>query len=127
MDIILYRFARTISTWPPSLLHGEDSGTGWHHKVHLPVVRDEVVADVKRKTKCMDITVLWDEDMETHWWRVLELELCGQNGIILNFEKFQFSQHEIDFAGFPVTINQSINQSINIYFVINYILQELAK
>ena len=47
---------------------------------------DEVIADVERKTKCVDDTVLWDEDMETHWWRVLEfLELCGQNGIILNF------------------------------------------
>ena len=65
---------------------------------------DEVIADVERKTKCVDDTVLWDEDMETHWWRVLKfLGLCGQNGIILNFEKFQFSQREIGFAGFRVT------------------------
>ena len=38
------------------------------------------------------------------WWRVIDfLELLGSNGIILNFEKFQFSQREIDFAGFHIT------------------------
>ena len=65
---------------------------------------DEVIADVERKTKCVDDTALWDEDLETHWWRVIDfLELLGRNGIILNFEKFQFSQREIDFAGFRIT------------------------
>jgi hypothetical protein len=65
---------------------------------------DEVIADVERKTKCVDDTAQWDEDIETHWWRVVDfLYLCGRNGIILNFEKFQFSQREVDFAGFNVT------------------------
>ena len=31
------------------------------------------------------------------------LELCGTNGIVLNHEKFQFAQREVDFAGFRVT------------------------
>ena len=65
---------------------------------------DEVIADVERKTKCVDDTTLWDLDLEMHWWRVIDFhELCGQNGIILNFEKLQFCQREIDFAGFRIT------------------------
>ena len=65
---------------------------------------DEVIADVKRKTKCVDDTAQWDEDIETHWWRVIDfLDLLGRNGIVLNFEKFQFSQREIEFAGFLIT------------------------
>ena len=47
---------------------------------------------------------MWDRDLEEHWWRVIDyLELLGRNGIILSPEKFQFSSHEIDFAGFRVT------------------------
>ena len=54
---------------------------------------DEIIADVERKTKCVDDTAMWDDDLETHWWRVIDfLELCGRNGVILNFDKFQFSQ-----------------------------------
>ena len=65
---------------------------------------DEIIADVERKTKCVDDTAMWDDDLEAHWWRIIDfLELCGRNGIILNFDKFQFSQREIDFAGFHVT------------------------
>ena len=65
---------------------------------------DEIIADVERKTKCVDDTAMWDDDLETHWWRVIDfLELCGRNGVILNFDKFQFSQREVDFAGICVT------------------------
>ena len=65
---------------------------------------DEVIADIERKTKCVDDTAQWDEDIETHWWRVIDfLDLLGRNGIVLNFEKFQFSQREIEFAGFLIT------------------------
>ena len=54
---------------------------------------DEVLIDVERKTKCVDDTVQWDDDIDTHWWRVIDfLILCGRNGIILNFDKFQFSR-----------------------------------
>ena len=65
---------------------------------------DEVIADVDRKTKCVDDTAHWDDDLSVHWWRMLDfLELCGRNGIVLNFDKFQFAQREISFAGFRVT------------------------
>ena len=65
---------------------------------------DEVLVDVQRKTKCVDDTALWDEDLEEHWWRMMNfLDLAGKNGIVLNHEKFQFAQREVDFAGFRVT------------------------
>ena len=68
---------------------------------------DEVIADVVRKTKCVDDTAQWDDDLETHWWRMIDfVELCGRNGIILNFNKFQFAQREITFAGFRITETQ---------------------
>jgi hypothetical protein len=42
--------------------------------------------------------------MEDHWWRILDyLELIGNNGIILNPQKFQLCQHEVQFTGFLLT------------------------
>jgi len=65
---------------------------------------DEIIADIERKTKCVDDTLMWDTDLKEHWWRLLDfLELLGHNGIILNKKKFQFAQKEVDFAGFNIT------------------------
>ena len=65
---------------------------------------DEIIADVERKTKCVDDTALWDEELEDHWWRIVDfLELVGRNGVTLNYEKFQFAKRDIDFAGFHIT------------------------
>ena len=65
---------------------------------------DSMIADFERKTKCVDDTVMWDADLEEHWWRAIEfLELLGRNGVVLNPEKFQFAQKEIQFAGFHIT------------------------
>ena len=65
---------------------------------------DEIISEVERKTKCVDDTALWDTDLESHWWRMLDfVELCGNNGVVLNKDKFQFSEREIDFAGFHVS------------------------
>ena len=53
---------------------------------------DRIISDVPRKTKCVDDTALWDNELEEHWWRIIDyLELVGNAGIILNPEKFQFS------------------------------------
>ena len=65
---------------------------------------DAIIADVPRKTKCVDDALLWDADTDTHWWRVIDyLERVGSNGVILNPAKFQFSLPDVDFAGFHVT------------------------
>lgn len=69
---------------------------------------DEIIADVERKSKCVDDTIMWDEDdnLESHWWRTIDfITLCGNNGIILNQSdsKFQFCKKTVDFAGFCIT------------------------
>ena len=64
---------------------------------------DKIIADVEQKTKCVDETLTWDNDLKKHWWRILDfLELLGNNSIILN-KKFQFSNKTVDFAGFTIT------------------------
>ena len=79
------------------------SGDGYTHRY------DQIIADVPQKTKCVDDTALWDDEIEDHWWRIIDyLELTGRKGIVLNPSptKFQFCQKEIDFAGFHVTENE---------------------
>ncbi len=39
-----------------------------------------------------------------HWWRTVDfLTRVGQSGIVLNPDKFQFAEREVDFAGFRVS------------------------
>ena len=65
---------------------------------------DAIITDVPRKTKCVDDTIMWDADLEEHWWRVIDyLELVGRNGVILNPNKFQFASMDVEFAGFQIT------------------------
>ena len=67
---------------------------------------DEIVATVPNKTKCIDDTLLWADNLEgsfhqaVHWF-----DTCGRNGIILNPEKFQFGQDRVEFAGFEITMD----------------------
>ena len=65
---------------------------------------DEIIADVERKTKCVDDTLMWDKDFSDHWWRMIDfLALLGENGVILNRQKFQFAQTSVNFAGFHIS------------------------
>ena len=74
------------------------SGDGYTHRY------DKIITDIPRKTKCVDDTTLWDEDIDDHWWRAIDyLELMGKEGIVLNPTKFQFCQKDINFAGFNIT------------------------
>ena len=58
----------------------------------------------QEKNKNVDDTVLWDEELSDHWWRIIDyLELMGKNGVILNPQKFQFAQREINFSDFKIT------------------------
>ena len=76
------------------------SGDAYTHRY------DMIVADLPRLAKVVDDTLLYDNlsDREAHWWRVIDyLERCGNNGIILNPEKFQFAVEEVDFTAFHLT------------------------
>ena len=68
---------------------------------------DAIIADVPRKSKCVDDTVMWDDNLEAHWWRVVDfLELVGSSGVVLNPTKFQFASTDVDFAGFRLTASE---------------------
>ena len=65
---------------------------------------DEIIVDVEWKTKCVEDTLMWDNDLEKRWWRILDfLELLGNNSVILDKKKFQFSNKTVDFARFKIT------------------------
>ena len=81
-----------------------------HHKVFLASGDaysrrfDEIITDVERKTKCVDDTLIWDDNLNEHWWRMIDfLTLLGNNGVILNKGKFQFAKRTVDFAGFQIS------------------------
>ena len=66
---------------------------------------DEILVDFERAPRIVDDCCLHDpsESLEEHWWRVLKfIETTAKAGIILNEDKFQFSQSTVDFAGFRV-------------------------
>ena len=74
------------------------SGDGYNRRF------DDLTAHIPRTERCVDDTLQHDVDLEEHWWRVIEyVDLCGRSGIVLNPEKFQFSQPAVNFAGFKIT------------------------
>ena len=76
------------------------SGDGFNRRV------DDILSDFERHKRCVDDNLHYDEhdNLEDHWWRTIDyLILCGKNGIILNLDKFQFCQKEVNFAGFHLT------------------------
>ena len=65
---------------------------------------DDIIAEVERKAKCIDDSLLWDTNIEQSFWHTIDyIILCNTNGIIFNKEKFHFAMDEIDFAGFTIT------------------------
>ena len=65
---------------------------------------DEIIAHIGNKVKCVDDTILWEDDLEKSFFQVCEfLTTCGDNGITLNPSKFQFAEDEVEFAGFRIT------------------------
>lgn len=66
---------------------------------------DEIVADIPNKTKCIDDTLLWSDNLEQSFYQACQwLDICGQNGITLNPQKFVFGKDTVEFAGFEVTL-----------------------
>ena len=65
---------------------------------------DEVVSHIPQKTKCIDDTLLWSDSIEKAFFQAVDwLDTCGNEGITLNPEKFQFAQDTVEFAGFEIT------------------------
>ena len=77
------------------------SGDGYNRRF------DAVLAGFLRKERIVDDTIHYDEDLEEHWWRTIDLlTLLGNAGIVLNPDKFQFAQREVSFAGFHVAADR---------------------
>lgn len=65
---------------------------------------DEIVADIPNKTKCIDDTLLWANNLQDSFFQACNwLDICGRNGIILNPDKFIFGQGTVELAGFEIT------------------------
>ena len=76
------------------------SGDGYNRRC------DEICSSFERHKRCVDDNLLYDshDSLENHWWRIIDfLECCGNNGIILNPNKFQFCQKNVEFAGFHLS------------------------
>lgn len=77
------------------------SGDGYNRRL------DAILSEFQRKERCIDDTVFHDKDLEMHWWRTIELlTTLGAAGIVLNPDKFQFAQRQVNFAGFLITENR---------------------
>jgi len=65
---------------------------------------DAILRDFERKERITDDTIYYDTELEEHWWRAIDLlSTLGAAGVVLNPNKFQFSQRQVDFAGFSVS------------------------
>ena len=65
---------------------------------------DEIITDIPNKTKCVDDTVLWADNIHDIFFLTCKfLTRCGENGITLNPKKFQFGRDNVEFAGFEIT------------------------
>ena len=74
------------------------SGDGYNRRFSA------ILADFERKERCVDDTIFYDDILQQHWWRTIEfLTLVGQGGIVLNPDKFQFTERSADFAGFRIS------------------------
>ena len=74
------------------------SGDGYNKRF------DGVISEYVRKERCIDDTIHYDEDIQEHWWRTIDiLRTMGAAGIVLNPDKFQFCQKQVDFAGFRIS------------------------
>ena len=65
---------------------------------------DAILSSFERKERCVDDTIHYDLDLEQHLWRTIDLlTRVGRAGIVLNPDKFQFAERDVDFAGFRIS------------------------
>lgn len=63
---------------------------------------DEIVSHIPDKTKCIDDTLLWADDITSSFHQAVNwLDICGRHGITLNPDKFTFAA--VEFTGFEIT------------------------
>ena len=72
---------------------------------------DDVTKDIANKVKVIDDALLYSTDIENAFWDTWDfLTLCANNGVVINEEKLQFCQDDVEFAGLHVS-NDGISPS----------------
>ena len=67
---------------------------------------DLIVQGTQDYDHCVDDSILWDDTIESSFYRVCSfLEKCANAGCIFNPKKFQFASAEVEFLGFKITMN----------------------
>ena len=62
---------------------------------------DDIIADIPRKLKCIDDTLLHDDSVEEAFWHTYDLlQRCLDNGVTLRPDKFSFCRRSVTFAGY---------------------------
>jgi hypothetical protein len=65
---------------------------------------DEIVSHIPDKTKVTEDTFPWTDNLTCCFHQAVNwLDICGQHGINLNPDKFQFGKDSAEFAGFEIT------------------------
>ena len=68
---------------------------------------DKITVGVQKMRRVIDDTLLYEENIEKAFEQVAAyLSLVGQNGIILNPEKFEFAQDEVSWAGVKLSADK---------------------
>ena len=64
---------------------------------------DDIIADIPRKGKIVDDTLLYDSTVEEAFHHTYDyLKLCAENGVTLNPKKFRFCRREVEFCGYLI-------------------------
>ena len=67
---------------------------------------DDIMVNMRRKIRCIDDSLLWDDTITGAFWHTFEyLKTGADGGIIFNADKFQLALEVVEFAGFEVTLN----------------------
>ena len=73
------------------------SGVGYNRRF------DAILSDFEPKERCVDDTIHYDTNLQTHWWRTIDFLIrVSQAGIVLNADKFHFARRIVDFAGYGI-------------------------
>ena len=76
------------------------AGDAYSHRMDL------MLENTPRLKKCIDDSLLYDENIEANFYRVCEfLQKCSEQGCIFNPKKFQFGEKTVKFLGFNITQN----------------------
>ena len=74
------------------------SGDGYNRRFQA------ILSDFERKERCVDDTLFYDDNLASHWWRMIDfLSNVGSSGVVLNPDKLQFAKRTVNFAGFQIS------------------------